>query len=214
MSAVSVLSGLPARAAYLDLVEPGLDAVGRSLRAAGHTSAVVVPLLFTEAFHARVDVPRAIRGAGESSGMTLDQAAILGTGDDVAQLVLRVLDEAGVGRDIPVLLVAVGSSRPGADGAVADLARRLGDVREGAVRAAFCTREPRAAQALEMASGPLAVCPLFLADGLLLDPLRAQAALRGATFVEPLAERAAPLVVARYRAAQRPFRAASVGSLG
>ena len=43
--------------------------------------------------------------------------------------------------------------------------------------------------------------PLFLSDGLLLDPVRALAAERGWTMVEPLGERAAGVVLDRYRAA-------------
>ena len=49
---------------------------------------------------------------------------------------------------------------------------------------------------------PVALWPLFLADGLLLDPLRNLADERGWPLVEPLGAQAAPLVLARYAAAR------------
>lgn len=214
MDVVAARRGLTARAAYLDLAEPDLRTVCASLSAAGHTAAVVVPLLFTEAFHARVDVPEALAGASQASGMTLRLAEILGTGDDVAQVVLGALADADPDARGSALLVAVGSSRPEANASVADLARRLDAERGGEVSVGFCTCEPRAAQRLDAAPGPVTVCPLFLADGLLLDPLRRQASRRGWPFVEPLGDRAAPLVLARYDAARVAFDAGAVGGLG
>lgn len=214
MDAVAARSGLPARAAYLDLVEPDLTTVCVELSAAGHTAAVVVPLLFTEAFHARVDVPQALAAATAASGMTLRLADILGTGDDVAQVVLGALADVDPDAGGSVLLVAVGSSRPEANAAVTDLARRLDAERDGEVAVGFCTCQPRAAQRLAAAPGPVAVCPLFLADGLLLDPLRQQASRRGWAVVEPLGDRAAPLVLARYDAVWAALHAGAVGGLG
>ena len=49
----------------------------------------------------------------------------------------------------------------------------------------------------------MAILPLFLADGLLLDPARTLAAGHGWTLVEPMGERAADLVLERYRTALR-----------
>jgi len=49
----------------------------------------------------------------------------------------------------------------------------------------------------------MAILPLFLADGLLLDPVRTLAGSRGWTLLEPLGERAAPIVLERYRSALR-----------
>jgi len=51
----------------------------------------------------------------------------------------------------------------------------------------------------------VAVLPLFLADGLLLDPVRALAAERGWTMADPLGGRAAGVVLDRYRAALDRF---------
>jgi sirohydrochlorin cobaltochelatase len=209
MAAVAEAGGVPASYAYLDLGEPDLDTAAAALAAAGHHRAVVVPLLFTVAFHATIDVPQAVLAAAERSGVELMIADILGTGHDIADLLISSLADAGVARESSVLLYAVGSSNSAANAAVTDLAARL----EGAlshagfqggradVRAAFATCSPRPAEVLDQLRGPVAVLPLFLSDGLLLDPVRALAAEQHWIMVEPLGERAAGVVLDRYRAA-------------
>lgn len=202
MSAVGAAAGVPAHAAYLDLAEPDLAAVVATLAADGHRRAVVVPLLFTVAFHATVDVPDAVAEAASTHGVELVVSDILGTGDDLAAVLRGALHGADVDGDDDALLFAVGSSRPEANAAVTDLAARLADGRRGNVRAAFGTCDPRVAHVLPDLSPPVALCPLFLADGLLLDPLRRLAEERGWTLVEPLGAQAAPLVLSRYAAAR------------
>ena len=49
--------------AFLDLSKPSFDTVVNKLVRAGYDEIVVVPLLLTEAYHAKVDVPRAIEEA-------------------------------------------------------------------------------------------------------------------------------------------------------
>ena len=49
--------------AFLDLSKPSFDTVVDRLVKAGHDEIVVVPLLLTEAYHAKVDVPEAIAAA-------------------------------------------------------------------------------------------------------------------------------------------------------
>ena len=71
------------------------------------------------------------------------------------------------------------------------------------VRAAFATCAPRPAEVLDQLGEPVAILPLFLADGLLLDPARTLAAGHGWTLVEPMGVRAADLVLERYRTALR-----------
>lgn len=202
MVAVGAAAGVPAHAAYLDLAEPDLVTVVAGLAAAGHRRVVVVPLLFTVAFHATVDVPEAIARAAQASGVDLVVTDILGTGDDVADVLRGALESAGVATEADAVLFAVGSSWPEANAAVTALAARLADDRPGAVRAAFGTCAPRVADVLGDLTEPVALWPLFLADGLLLDPLRNLAAERGWTLVEPLGALAAPLVLARYAAAR------------
>jgi len=196
---------MSAQPAYLDLADPDLEAVTGALAAAGERRAVVVPLLFTSAFHATVDVPQAVRGAAEATGVELLVADIVGTGSDVAALLESTLASAEVAPDASVLLLAVGSSNAAANAAVADLADRLGANRSTPVRAAFATCDPRPADVLPDLPEPVAVLPLFLADGLLLGPVRALAAERGWTMTEPLGERAASVVLDRYRAALDRF---------
>ena len=71
-----------------------------------------------------------------------------------------------------MLVVAVGSSNPAANQAVADLAERLAVGRTAPVRAAFGTCDPRPEAVIADLPEPIAIAPLFLADGLLLDPVR------------------------------------------
>jgi sirohydrochlorin cobaltochelatase len=205
MAAVAEAGGMPASYAFLDLAEPTLDTAAAVLAAAGQRRGVVVPLLFTVAFHATIDVPQAVRAAAEASGIELTVADILGTGHDIADPLTAGLADAGVPRDASLLLYAVGSSNPAANAAVTDLAARLAAARSHApgracVRAAFATCSPRPAEMLDQLVEPVAVLPLFLSDGLLLDPIRTLAAERDWTMVEPLGERAAGVVLDRYHA--------------
>lgn len=199
LQVVSDRYGIATRTAFLDLTAPDLDAVAADLAAAGHRSAVVVPLLFTEAFHATVDVPEALEAATSSTGLRLRLAPILGTGDDVAAVVAASAAEAGIGPERTTLVYAVGSSRPDANAAVADLAVRVGERRGGPSVVGFGTTEPRAEGVLTGLVGPVGIVPLFLAPGLLLDPLVAWAGERGVPIAPPLGTRMADVVWARYQ---------------
>ena len=78
MQAVADLRpGLRTSSAFLDLSHPDLP---EAVRALTTPSAVVVPLLFAQAFHARVDVPEAVAAAAASTGVQLRTAEILGLG--------------------------------------------------------------------------------------------------------------------------------------
>lgn len=198
LAAVAAQGDVVAGAAYLDLAEPDLSAVSLRLAEAGHRAAVVVPLLFTAAFHATVDVPEAVRAAAASSGLELIVTEILGTGDDLADLLLAHATASGLPETADLLLYAVGSSDADANAAVAELATRLAARRGTRVAAAFATASPRADDVLPELGEPVAVLPLFLADGLLLSSLRARAAEQGWPMAPPLGDRAAPLVLRRY----------------
>ncbi|HEX8487514.1 MAG TPA: sirohydrochlorin chelatase [Propionibacteriaceae bacterium] len=203
MLATATAGGMPAVGAFLDLAEPDLATVAQRLADQGHRAAVVAPLLFTEAFHAKVDVPEAVREAGEASGLELVTAAVLGTGDDMLEVVVQSMAAAGVGPAHAVVLLAVGSSRVEANDAVLDLAARLANRRTGQVVAAFGTRSPRVADVLDDLTAPAAIVPLFLSPGLLLDPLEQLAASRGMVMAAPLGDLVAPLLVQRYQRALR-----------
>jgi sirohydrochlorin ferrochelatase len=187
--------------AYLDLAQPDLAGAARQLAEGGHTAAVVVPLLFTEAFHATVDVPETVRDVTGSLPLDLVVAEILGTGDDVADLLRQSIVTAGIDDQSSVLLFGVGSSRPAANEAVLDLAARLAEGRRSPVRACFGTCRPGVADALDRLPDPVAIVPLFLSEGLLLAPVRELASQHGWRMAEPLGERAADLVRQRYDSA-------------
>lgn len=202
MAAVGEQLEVPARVAYLDLVAPDLATVTAEFASGGHTRAIVVPLLFTVAFHATVDVPEAVQEAAQSSGVELITADIIGTGDDVLAILHSGLIEAGAGANDSVLVFAVGSSNPAANAAVQDLALRLGALRRVTAHAAFGTCAPKVDAVLGGPGEPLAVAPLFLAEGLLLDPMYARSAGSGWVMSAPLGEHAAAIVADRYRLAQ------------
>jgi sirohydrochlorin cobaltochelatase len=202
MAAVAEQAQIPAVPAYLDLAQPDLSTAAWKLADAGHETAVVVPLLFTEAFHATIDVPQTVGDVAESLPLQLVVADILGTGDDVARVLTRSLEEADIGDHSSVLLFAVGSSRPEANEAVFDLAARLARSRRHPVRACFGTCAPGVADVLDELGEPVAILPLFLTEGLLLSPVRALAAQHGWRIATPLGERAAELVRQRYDSAR------------
>ncbi|PFG27877.1 sirohydrochlorin chelatase [Corynebacterium renale] len=164
-------------AANLELARPSLSEVAADLVAAGHHRAVVVPLLFTEAYHSTWDVPAAVARAQDETGISLRIAGGLGTGPDISAVLEK---QAPAGKR--TVLYAVGSSHEPANAAVTGLARSLG------WEVAFATRSPR----LE---GPAHVVPLFVTDGLLLDKARH---VPGTHVAPPLGEALAQVVADRY----------------
>jgi len=202
MAAVGKRGNITAVPAYLDLAEPDLSAAVRRLAELGHSQAVVVPLLFTEAYHATIDVPQTVRDVAASRPFQLIVADILGTDEDVAELLRQKMAAAGIAEHSSVLLFAVGSSNSAANEAVVDLATRLAEDRAGPVRACFGTCRPGVTDVLDGLPEPIAAVPLFLAEGLLFAPLRKLASERGWQLAEPLGERAADLVRKRYETAR------------
>ncbi|MFT4164090.1 MAG: sirohydrochlorin chelatase [Microlunatus sp.] len=204
LAKVTFQTGIATYPAYLDLTDPDLDAVAATLAAAGEHTAVVVPLLFTEAFHARIDVPAAVERAAAASGVQLIVAPVLGTDDDVLDVVEQRLVAAGTEPDEPVLVYAVGSSRADANTAVAELAERLSARRNAPVSVGFGTTDPRAADGLaELGPGTGTVVPLFVAPGLLLDAVAPTIAAAGWRLADPLGTLLAPLVSQRYDSVAR-----------
>lgn len=122
--------GLPVRTAYLDHATPTL---GQALH--GLTDAVVLPLLLTEAYHSRVDLPAALREArARDPRLRVRYGATLGPHPLLTAALERRLAEAGVTAgdpDMAVVLVSAGSSDARANDVVARMARSWG--RPGAV---------------------------------------------------------------------------------
>ncbi|WP_448852693.1 sirohydrochlorin chelatase [Corynebacterium sp. 335C] len=210
------------RTAWLDLAEPSLDDVLDDLAAAGERRATVVPMLFTDAFHARVDVPEQIRD-GLRHGVDVHVAHGLGLGEGVRRAMLRsLLDAAGprLGAS-DIVVMAVGSSDSAANDAVRGFAARLDGALPGRVTAAFTVAVdgPRGADAVDLAAREaaargrgLVVVPLFTAPGLLWDLVTGDG--RGyacdVAFAEPLGERLTDVVVARWDSAPARVHAAAV----
>lgn len=203
LAAVAALRpGLRTVPAYLDLAEPDLTAALTDLAV---PEAVVMPLLFTQAFHADVDTPEAISEASVATGTRIRRAGILGMGPSVlAALQLRAV-EAGIADIDGIVLAAVGSSSASANAAVVELATRWAAERVGPVRAAFATAgEPKVRSALEMLAAQVdpparvGVVPLFAAPGLLLDIIARHASAFDAPVAEPLGVELAPLILAKY----------------
>ena len=179
--AAGLLAGVPAMAAHLEFNEPTLESATQELAQRGVRDAVVVPLLFTEGYHQRVDVPAAIVSASAASGLVLRRARGLGTGEDMAQLLAA---QVPAGSD-KVVVYAVGSSDEQANAAVAALARRVGELTGCEAEAAYATRDVHArdvhasrsenwnreAGRIASSSRREVVVPLFVSPGLLLDRL-------------------------------------------
>jgi sirohydrochlorin ferrochelatase len=202
---------LRVEAAFLDLCKPSFDTVVRKLVRAGFDEIVVVPLLLTEAYHARVDVPTAAAEAmAAHEGLRIRVTDVLG----LEQRFLEVLDvrmrealSAARVRELDALvLAAAGSSDPLANQAVARLARLWGAHHRLPVTAAYASSAPPAtgeAVRAFRAEGRrhIAVASLFLAPGLLSDRAAELAHEAGAVAVsEPLGAHpeVARTILARY----------------
>ena len=165
--------------AFLELSKPSFTTVVDRLVRAGYDEIVVVPLLLTEAYHAKVDVPSAVAAASaKHEGVKIRATSILG----LEPCFLEVLDvrmrdalrEHRIRELDALVLAAAGSSDPLANQAVARLARVWGQRHKLPVTAAFASAAPPATgEAVRQfrAEGRrhIAVASLFLAPGFLPD---------------------------------------------
>jgi sirohydrochlorin ferrochelatase len=197
--------------AFLDLSRPSFETVVDRLVRKGHEEIVVVPLLLTQAFHAKVDVPQAIQEAAERHpGLTITTSAILGLEPfflEILDIRMREALRAARVRELDALVVAgAGSSDPVANQAVARLARLWGTRHKLPVTAAFASAAPpttgEAVRAFRSEGRRhIAVASLFLAPGLLPDRAKELALEAGAVAVsDPLGAHPelARVVLARY----------------
>src|SRR3954454_7630347 len=203
--------GLRVEPAFLELSKPGFETVVERLVKAGHDEIVVVPLLLTEAYHAKVDVPAAIRAAAERHpGLRVRATDVLG----LEPVFLEVLDRrlraalkrARVRELDALVLAAAGSSDRLANQAVTRLARLWGSTHRLPTVAAYASAAPPATgEAVRQfrAEGRrhIAVGSLFLAPGTLPDRAAELATEAGAVAVSaPLGAdpEVARTVLARY----------------
>ncbi|GAB6986691.1 sirohydrochlorin chelatase [Nocardioides pyridinolyticus] len=197
--------------AFLELSKPSFTTVVDRLVKAGYDEIVVVPLLLTDAYHAKVDVPSAVAEAqARHEGLRIRATNILGLEAqflEVLDVRMREALRAARIRELDALvLAAAGSSDPLANQAVARLARVWGAKHKLPVTAAFASSSPPAtgeAVRAFRAEGRrhIAVASLFLAPGFLPDRAAELAIEAGAIAVsDPLGAHPelARAILARY----------------
>lgn len=206
---------VPVHASYLDHTLPHPTQLLSALQAEGHQRVTVVPLLLTDAFHGRVDIPKALDAArrdGLRMAVTMTDVLGPGAGEEVDERLLaglrRRLAEASTGWDA-VVLAAAGTRDAAARGTVKRVAAAISAAWGVPCRVAYASAAPPtpgAAVAELRAAGArrVAMAAYFLAPGLLYEAAAASAREAGAVAVAaPLgdAEELARLVLARVDAA-------------
>ncbi|MFD1658820.1 sirohydrochlorin chelatase [Streptomyces caeni] len=202
--------------AFLDFDVPSVHGMLASLAAQGVRDVVVLPLLLTRAFHAKADIPAALRGA--PARLRIRQADVLGPSPLLLRALERRLYEAGLGRadksSTGVVLASAGSTDPEAIAVIAEIAREWRHTGWCAVRPAFASASlPRTQDAVRdlraLGCARVAVAPYVLAPGFLPDRI-----VRGAAEADVLAEVLGPapevarLLLERYDEARTPVPAA------
>jgi len=211
--------GLDVRAAFLDHCAPSLP---RALGSVDATSAIVVPLLLTAAYHSKTDIPARLAAAASARpGLDVVTAETLGPHPLLLAALERRLREAGVTVGDPgtsVVLAAAGSSDPSANAVVAALAARWQRERGWrAVLPAYASAAaPTPAEAVRAlrADGhaTVVVATYLLAPGYFADKIRSTALDAGASAVSGVlgtAPEVADTVIERYLTAARAVRPSS-----
>ena len=181
-AAAAAIPDRPAyRAAHLEFNTPDLTAAAVDLARCGEDTAVVIPLLFTQGYHQRVDVPRVIAAAEQASGLRLVQGECLGGGRAVRDVGRREAAEAQLAAvlaararsgDTHHVIYSVGSSDAAANDSIHRLAARVSQLTGVPATAAFATRGgSNDIHALARSTARMRVIPLFVTAGLLLKPL-------------------------------------------
>lgn len=181
-AAAAAIPGRPAyRAAHLEFNTPDLTGATVDLARCGEDTAVVIPLLFTQGYHQRVDVPRVIAAAEQASGLRLVQGECLGGGRAARDADRREAAEAELAAvlaararpgDTHHVIYSVGSSDAAANDSIRRLAARVSQLTGVPATAAFATRGgSNDIHALARSTARMRVIPLFVTAGLLLKPL-------------------------------------------
>jgi sirohydrochlorin ferrochelatase len=165
--------------AFLELSKPSFGSVVTKLVKAGYDEIVVVPLLLSDAYHAKVDVPSAVaEQTAKHEGLQIRATDILGLEPaflEILDVRLREALKTARVRELDALvLAAAGSTDPLANQAVGRLARLWGTHHKLPVKAAFATATPPATgEAVRAFRGEgrrhIAVASFFLAPGFLPD---------------------------------------------
>lgn len=214
---------LDVRTCFLDLSAPRMGDVLDGVRGDGYESAIVVPLLLGSAFHARVDVPAAVREAEQRHpSLRVHSADVLGPDHRLRSAAWRRLLATGVDpadSELGVILAGAGSSHAPANRLVADVATYWQQTTRWSTTAAFAAAAepdvPAAVASLrDRGARRIAVASWFLAPGLLPDRIIEHALEQvGSPFIAaPMGDdpSVAELVVSRYeeaaRASEQPVR--------
>jgi sirohydrochlorin ferrochelatase len=204
------LDGVDVRAAYLGHAAPSLPRVLGAIQ--GSQDVTVLPLLLTDAYHSKTDIPRLLPRSA-NYGLPLGPHPLL------IRALERRLAEAGVrpDPDTAVVLAAAGSSDPAANAVIARMAaawRRSAGWR--AVVPAFASAAsptPAEAVAALHGTGTVAVATYLLAPGFFADRIRETSLAAGATAVSAAlgaAPELADVIAERYtEAAQLDGRVAA-----
>ena len=195
----------------------GVGPVLDGLAAAGCGRVVVLPLVLLGAGHAKSDVPALVlEGRRRHPDLHVHFGSPLGISRDLVGLLGGALAAAGA-RDLPLLLVARGTSDPDANGDAHKVARLLGEwVAAPFVHTAFTgVTAPKVSDGLQVFARlgyeRMAVAFWFLCTGVLIERARAEiAAFSAATGVEVVDAgylgpdpRVVPAIVERYEEAVR-----------
>ena len=190
---------LDVREAFVDVQQPAVAQVVAEATRSG-ASAVVVPLLVSTGFHARVDIAAAVQGRRAAASGTL------GPDDRLVQILLDRLVEAGARPGDAIVCAAAGSSDPLAAAAVGQTVEALraawrgGPVTVGYGSASLPRVPDAVAEARRAGARRVVVASYLLAPGFFRDKVTAA----GADVVTgPLApdRRLVEIVLDRYAAA-------------
>jgi sirohydrochlorin ferrochelatase len=218
------LAGLEARAAFLGHAAPApaqvLDSLASDVAEGGPRDVVVLPLLLTDAYHSRTDIPAVLAGAAARwPGLRVSYGAPLGPHPGLLRALEWRLDEAGQDMagnpgDTAVVLASAGSSQPAANAVIARLAagwqaaRGWRAVLPGYASAARPAPEEAVTALLRDGARRVVVASYLLAPGLFADRIATAARAAGAAVVSaPLgaAPEAADVLLDRYaEALSRP----------
>ncbi|MBA2443809.1 MAG: sirohydrochlorin chelatase [Nocardioidaceae bacterium] len=197
--------------AFLDHVKPDIHTVVDRLMGKGYTEVVVVPLLLTSAFHARVDVPQVVQQVAVTRpDIAIRVADVIGT--DAALLTIldarlrESLKSARVRELDALVLAAAGSSDARANASVSRLARLWAAQHKLPTSVAFASAAPPSTgEAVRdwrrQGRRHVAVGSLFIAPGMLPDRAAELALEAGAVAVSaPLGAHGelGRLILARY----------------
>ena len=202
---------------FLEMTDPPAGPVLDGLAAAGCRRVVVLPLVLLGAGHAKSDVPALVlEGRRRHPDLHVHFGSPLGISRDLVGLLGGALASAGAS-DLPLLLVARGTSDPDANGDAHKVARLLGEwVAAPFVHTAFTgVTAPKVSDGLQVFARlgyrRMAVAFWFLCTGVLVERARAEiAAFSAATGVEVVDagylgpdRRLVPPIVERYGEAVR-----------